>query len=132
MPPPPPVVPLPEPCHTAAKFSAGRAMIVGKPVTAVRGIWAALSVAQGGPRFMRIMSDGVGEITREFTTLGAHCDEKDRNRFDYIFNQRATLLEQTDEKGALTGVKRDVGNEGMTLDDFARKVRASRSKRIPQ
>ena len=122
MPPPPPVVPLPEPCHTAAKFSAGRAMIVGKPVTAVRGIWAALGVTQGGPRCLAIQADGVAEITREFTTLGTHCDEKDRNRFDYIFNQRAALLEQVDEKGALTGVKRDVGNEGMTLDDFARKV----------
>jgi hypothetical protein len=104
-----------EPCKTAAKFTAGRTMIVGQPVTAARGIWPALGVKQGGARFVAITSDGVGEITREFTTLGAHCDEHDRARFDYIFNQRASLLDQG------SGAKRDVGNEGMTLRDFARK-----------
>jgi hypothetical protein len=58
------------------------------------------------------MSDGVAEITREFTTLGEHCDEKDQRRVEYIFSQSAVLLEQDN------GWKRDIGHEGMTLEDF--------------
>jgi hypothetical protein len=80
-----------------------------------------MGIEQGSKRFVEIMSDGVGEITREFTTPGEYCDEKDMERFDYIFNQTACLLLQKDKKtGELTGVKRDLNHDGQTLDDFAR------------
>jgi hypothetical protein len=102
-----------DPCDTAGKFSsAGRTMTIGQPVEAVRGIWAALGIAEGGARFTAITSDGVGEITREFNTLGEHCSERDRDRFAYIFSQSASLLVQDN------GVERDIGNEGKFLGDF--------------
>ena len=111
-----------DPCDTAAKFSAGRTMIVGEPATAAHGLLAALGVAQGGPHHVRIMSNGVAEITREFTTLGEHCNEMDKGRFEYIFGQSATLLEQDN------GVKRDVGHEGMMLEDFLKQQDARKAK----
>ena len=111
-PPPPPLVA--DPCNTTAKFTAGRTMIVGQPVAATRGIWATLGIEQGGEHFITIMSNGVGEITREFTTMGEHCNEQDKARFDYICTESASLLVQSN------GVKRDVGNEGLTLDDFVK------------
>ena len=87
-------------------------MTVGPAVAAVRGIWSALGVEEGGARFMSIVRDGVGEITREFTEPGEHCSEQDRARFGYVFGQVASLLEQDN------GVKRDIGHEGLTLADF--------------
>jgi hypothetical protein len=110
-----------DPCDTTSKFSAGRTMIVGEPATAAHGLLAALGVAQGGSHITRIMSDGVAEITREFTE-GEHCDEKDKRRFNYIFGQSATLLEQTN------GVKRDAGHEGMMLEDFLEHQDALKAK----
>jgi hypothetical protein len=56
------------------------------------------------------------------------CDEKDHRRFDYIFNQSASELEQADEHGVLTGVKRDIGNAGMTLDDFLKQPDARKAQ----
>jgi hypothetical protein len=99
-------------CNTAAKFSSGRTMRIGRAGDAARGIWSALGVEFGGTHCIAIQSDGVNEIKREFTTLGQHCSEKDKSRFEYIFEQLAALLEQNN------GVKRDIGNEGMTLQDF--------------
>ena len=97
-------------------------MVVGKPETAAGGIWPALGVEQGGARFMAIMGDGVAEITKEFNTLGEHCDEQDRERFAYVFGKMASLLEQDN------GVKRDVGNEGKTLSDFLNHADARKAK----
>ena len=110
--------------NTAAKFNstAGRTLRVGPPEAAAHGIWAALGLEQGGARGIAIVSDGVGEITREFTTRGKHCDESDERRFAYIFGQRAALLEQDN------GVKRDIGHEGMALEDFLKQQDARKAK----
>ena len=97
-------------------------MIVGKPVTAARGIWAALGIEQSGKRCTSIMSDGVAEITREFSKLSGHCDAGDIARFDYIFNQAAVLLVQDN------GIKRDTGNEGMMLGDFVKQPDARKAQ----
>jgi hypothetical protein len=111
-----------EKCLTAEKFNSGsRTMTVGEPVAAVRGIWDALGILEGSDQCLRIQSDGVAEITREFTTLSEHCDDKDLARFVYIVEEEAQLLEQDN------GVKRDVGNEGQTLDDFCKQPDACKA-----
>jgi hypothetical protein len=71
---------------------------------------------------MAIMGDGVAEITKEFNTLGEHCDEQDRERFAYVFGEMASLVEQDN------GVKRDAGNEGKTLSDFLNHADARKAK----
>jgi hypothetical protein len=99
-------------CEGSKFVSAGRSLVLGTGSVVGMGVLAAMGIPNGGARHISILTDGVAEITREFTTLGEHCDEADKERFDYVFNQRASLL--VHENGA----KRDVGNEGMTLDDF--------------
>jgi hypothetical protein len=101
-----------ESCNTVFKFSSSAGtMHMGEPVEAARGIWAAVGIAEGSEVCLSIQRDGVAEITREFTT-GEHCDDKDRARFFYISEQAAKLIVQEN------GSKRDIGNEGKTLDDF--------------
>ena len=98
-----------------------RTMRDGKPAAAARGIWAALGIKPGSKHGARIQGDGVGEIQWEFSTLGEHCDDKDRERFAYVFEQPAALLEQDN------GKKRDIGNEGLTLDDFCKQPDARKA-----
>ena len=115
---------FPPPSHAAAVDTADEAadtgakyatvdISMGKPRAAALGILAALRVEAGGAHHVRIISDGVREIAREFDPeRNPECDAKDAARFEYIFSRSAALLEQDN------GVRRDIGNEGKTLDDF--------------
>ena len=103
-------------------------MLIGKADSAAHGIWEATGLPEGGPEHMRILSNGLREIEREFTTICGHCDAKDAERYRYIASEKAALLLQRDEQGKPTGVKRDAGNEGKTLDDFLNHEDAVKAK----
>jgi serine/threonine protein kinase len=119
----PAVSAIAEPCLVLEKFNSGtRTMRTGRPVDAARGIWAALGIEAGDEHGARIQGNGLAEIAREFTTPGEYCDDKDRVRFEYVFEQTAELLVQDN------GVKRDIGNEGMTLDHFCMQPDARKAK----
>jgi hypothetical protein len=102
-----------EQADTAAKFSAGRTMVIGNALTAARGIWSAMAIEEDSDIYWDILKRGVHEIKREFKG-GEYCDAKDKARFAYIYGQAASLLKQEN------GVSRDAGHEGMTLDDFVK------------
>jgi Ran GTPase-activating protein (RanGAP) involved in mRNA processing and transport/GTPase SAR1 family protein len=114
-----------------AKFNGGsRTMRMGEPVAAASGIWATLGVPEDSDRFIRIMRDGVGEITREFEEHGRDDDDwlpddslrSDKRRFDYVATQAAAVFVQANM------ARRDAGNEGMTLNDFHKQPDARKAK----
>ena len=120
-----------DPCDTAAKFSAGRAMIVGKPGAAARGIWHALGVKEGGERCLAILRDGVGEIRKEFTTLGEHCDEKDKADQSSSSEEQSSLSSTEKEKEEEEEEEEPRGGSaGIVPDNITSRGRQRQPKRI--
>jgi hypothetical protein len=106
-----PELPVEDETPDVEKFMA-RTMLIGKEDAAAHGIWKAIGIMENGPEHVRILTNGLREIEREFTTICGHCEQKDEERYRYIAEQEASHLPQDN------GVQRDIGNEGKTLDDF--------------
>jgi hypothetical protein len=60
----------------------------------------------------RCMGEGVAAVVREFEASGT---EEDRECLDYVLNQRAGSSDKTFQ----SGLTRDIGRSGETLQDFA-------------